>query len=66
MLSVLSVRVDAAKAAAPYVHPKLANIEHTDKNGKDLIPEPEMTSNELGRRVAFLLQQGLQSTGDDA
>lgn len=24
-------RVDAAKAAAPYVHPKLANIEHSGK-----------------------------------
>lgn len=27
------VRLDAAKAAAPYVHPKLANIEHTGKDG---------------------------------
>src|SRR4051812_42802978 len=25
--------LDAAKAAAPYVHPKLANIEHTGKGG---------------------------------
>lgn len=25
----LSVRLDAAKSAAPYVHPKLANIENT-------------------------------------
>lgn len=25
--------LDAAKAAAPYVHPKLANIEHTGKDG---------------------------------
>jgi hypothetical protein len=25
--------IDAAKAAAPYVHPKLANIEHTGKGG---------------------------------
>lgn len=27
------VRLDAAKAAAPYVHPKLANIELTGKDG---------------------------------
>jgi hypothetical protein len=26
-------RDDMAKAAAPYIHPKLANIEHTGKNG---------------------------------
>ena len=38
MLSVLrdekkpeAVRMDAAKAAAPYVHPRLANIEATHK-----------------------------------
>lgn len=29
----LDVRLDAAKAVAPYVHPKLATIEHTGKDG---------------------------------
>lgn len=45
MLSVLrdegrdyDTRIDAAKAAAPYVHPKLASIEHTGKDGVALIP----------------------------
>jgi hypothetical protein len=28
-----------AKDAAPYVHPRLAAVEHTGKDGKDLIPE---------------------------
>jgi hypothetical protein len=28
-----AIRADMAKAAAPYVHPKLANIEHTGKDG---------------------------------
>ena len=28
-----------AKDAAPYVHPKLASIEHSGKDGKDLIPD---------------------------
>lgn len=48
MLSVLrdpenekSIRLAAAKDAAPYVHPKLANIELTGKDGKDL-PAPAM------------------------
>lgn len=27
-----AARIDAAKAAAPYVHPKLANIEHGNLN----------------------------------
>ncbi len=27
------IRLDAAHKAAPYVHPKLANIEHTGKDG---------------------------------
>jgi len=27
------VRMDAAKAVAPYLHPKLANIEHTGPDG---------------------------------
>lgn len=26
-------RMEAAKAAAPYVHPRLASIEHTGKDG---------------------------------
>ena len=31
---------EAAKAAAPYVHPKLAAIEHTGADGKDLNQTP--------------------------
>jgi len=30
-------RDDMAKAAAPYVHPKLAAIEHTGKNGGPIV-----------------------------
>ena len=43
MLSVLrdenretAERMDAAKAAAPYVHPKLANVEHKGDGGGPL------------------------------
>jgi hypothetical protein len=32
-------RLDAAKAAAPYVHPKLAAIEHTGKDGAPIQAE---------------------------
>jgi hypothetical protein len=32
------LRFEAAKAAAPYIHPRLAAVEHTGADGKDLIP----------------------------
>ncbi len=31
------MRIDASKAAAPYVHPRLNNIEHTGKGGGALV-----------------------------
>lgn len=52
-------RLDAAKSAAPYVHPKLAAIEHTGANGQPLIPPPDLTDpkviNDVARRLAFVL-----------
>lgn len=33
-------RMEAAKSAAPYIHPRLAAIEHTGAGGKDLIAGP--------------------------
>ena len=37
-VAMIGQQLDAAKAAAPYVHPRLAAIEHTGKDGEDLIP----------------------------
>lgn len=51
----LEVRMDAAKAAAPYIHPRLASVEHTGAQGKPLIPEDNLTPNEIARRIAFAL-----------
>jgi hypothetical protein len=51
------IRLDAAKSAAPYVHPKLAAMELTGKDGSDLIPKTDPEA--VARRVAFLLAQGL-------
>ena len=42
-----------AKDAAPYVHPRLAAVEHTGKDGKDLIPEHPPT--DVARAVLDLL-----------
>lgn len=33
IIAFTTLRFEAAKAAAPYVHPKLAAIEHTGKDG---------------------------------
>lgn len=35
-IAFAAMRFEAAKAAAPYVHPKLANIEHTGKDGEPI------------------------------
>lgn len=55
------VRLDAAKSAAPYVHPKLAAIEHTGKDGGPILTE-ELGETERARRIAYLLQKGLSPT----
>lgn len=36
-----AMRFEAAKAAAPYVHPKMATIEHTGPNGGPMQHEVE-------------------------
>lgn len=46
-----------AKDAAPYVHPRLAAVEHTGKDGKDLLPDKAITPFELARYMAFILEQ---------
>lgn len=33
LLSAMNLRFEAAKAAAPYIHPKLSAVEHTGKDG---------------------------------
>ena len=38
-LSYQAMRFEAAKAAAPYVHPKLANVEHSGKGGGAIVLE---------------------------
>ena len=38
----MSERIDCAKAAAPYVHPKLASIEHSGKDDAPAIKHDHM------------------------
>lgn len=52
-----SRRDEMAKAAGPYLHPKLANIQHSGVDGKDLIPPSDPV--DIARRVAFLLASAI-------
>lgn len=51
-----TLRFEAAKAAAPYVHPKLAAIEHTGPDGGP-IQTADVSNMELARWMAFTLKQ---------
>ncbi len=50
-----------AEKAAPYMHPRLAAVEHTGKGGKDLIPQ--YTDEERAIRLHAILQAGAAKTG---
>jgi hypothetical protein len=53
-------RDEMARAAAPYVHPKLAAIEHTGKDGGAVALDVAVTPTDIARKVAFLLTSGLK------
>lgn len=44
-----------AKDAAPYVHPRLAAVEHTGKDGTSLMPEAD--SRDIARAVLDILRE---------
>lgn len=48
---------DAARAAAPYVHPKLQSIQHTGREGGP-IEVADMSRNDLARRILHMLREG--------
>jgi hypothetical protein len=50
----LATRLDAAKAAAPYMHSRLAAVEIAGKPEKPQ-NEPEPSTLEIARRLAFIL-----------
>lgn len=49
----LARRDDMCKAAGPYIHPKLAQVDHRGKDGEALIPPSDPA--DIARRVAFIL-----------
>ena len=38
LLQAITMRFEAAKAAAPYIHPRLAAVEHSGPDGQALQP----------------------------
>lgn len=46
---------DAARAAAPYVHPKLQAIQHSGKPGEPIEVQQTLSRNEMARRIYWLL-----------
>lgn len=46
---------EAAKDAAPYMHPRLQAIEHTGKDGGPMEHAVALTDTELARKIAFAL-----------
>jgi len=50
-----------AKDAAPYVHPRLAAIEHTGKDGGPIVTQ-EISDTERARRIAYVLSKGVKET----
>lgn len=53
-------RDQMAKAAAPYVHPRLAAIQHTGKEGGP-IGHANISDTELARAIAFTLAKAVQA-----
>lgn len=56
----MEIRMSAAKAAAPFVHPRLANQTLV----ADIeVTQPEMSDFELARRLSFLLETRAAKAG---
>ena len=53
-------RDQMAKAAAPYVHPRLAAIQHIGKDGGP-IGHANISDTELARAIAFTLAKAVQA-----
>lgn len=56
-LGYVAAAVEYANKAAPYIHPRLAAIEHSGKDGGAIKVE-NVTRRETARRLAFALELG--------
>ena len=53
-----NMRLDAAKWAAPFCHPRLSAVEVSGKNGGPVETQATVVTLDMARRVAFLLEKG--------
>lgn len=59
------MRFEAAKAAAPYVHPKLASVAHTGPDGEGPVQVEDVSLLELARRIAFIFTAAAHEAAKD-
>lgn len=50
-IAFVTLRFEAAKAAAPYVHPKLTSVEHTGKGGGPIEANVKYSPDEAYKRM---------------
>ena len=55
------MRIDCAKAAAPYVHPKLTAVEHSG-NIDSAVELTDATATDVARAIAFTLAKATRPT----
>jgi hypothetical protein len=53
-----AMALDAAKAAAPYMHPRLASVEHSGPNGGPIETAQVSPRDRIARRLACLAPRG--------
>jgi hypothetical protein len=64
ILTFNAMRFEAAKAAAPYVHARLAAVQHTGKDGAPLVPETPVDMVDAARRICFMLSAATVQIGE--
>jgi hypothetical protein len=59
----LGIRIEAAKAAAPYVHPRINAVAISAENDK-VFDAPQFSNLEIARRLAFALRAAQEELKD--
>lgn len=59
-------RDEMCRIAMPFVHSRLASVEHTGEGGGPIKTEDNVSPIEAARRVAFVLAQGARMVAKDS
>ena len=57
LLAAQTLRFEAAKAAAPYVHPRLAAVEHSGPNGGPIQQDHALDASNMPTEVLAAIMQ---------